>query len=346
MTTSSMDPCCLAMFTQQEIEGDEALLRLMQSRFEDAGLGAEFYPGDVEHLARLLEYQPQGLPCTAHLPRHINILSPEGREAIMAFARVGANRIYGMVAHDQPAFADNLDHAVDAFGQINGELARIDDCPYLFVEYAVGLSPAVFSRVFELSRDLRYVLPCVDVGHVGIRVCQLVHANRTDGAEICALSPTTEGFPEMLQAVQHDVAEALPAVLALIGRLGAMRRPLHLHLHDGHPLSTLSPYGVCDHLSFDQEIRLPFAWGGRKLMQGMFGLAGLRAIVAKAMSLIPPEHMSFMLEIHPQAGRLPLGAAVDRFAHWADVSNAERMAFWQDVLRRNALFLRDAIASA
>src|SRR5262249_22445053 len=106
--------------------------------------------------------------------------------------------------------------------------------------------------------------------------------------------------------------------------------------------STLSRYGVSDHLSFLQQIRLPFAYQGRQVVGGMYGPAGLRAIVQAALDGLPADRLSFMLEGHPQEGRSSLGPHAGLFGHWKDRTNSERMNYWLDQLLLNAMLVREA----
>ena len=76
---------------------------------------------------------------------------------------------------------------------------------------------------------------------------------------------------------------AVPVVLDVIEGIGAIGKPLHFHLHDGHPSSTFSEYGVCDHLSFFQEIPIPFAHRGAHALPTIFGPLGLLRVVSAAM---------------------------------------------------------------
>ncbi len=46
-----------------------------------------------------------------------------------------------------------------------------------------------------------------------------------------------------------------------------------------------------------------------------------------------------MLEIHQAEGRRPLDDAADLFAHWTDLTNAERTNHWLAVLAENARLL-------
>jgi hypothetical protein len=118
---------------------------------------------------------------------------------------------------------------------------------------------------------------------------------------------------------------------------------MHFHLHDGHPLSTFSPYGVSDHLSFLAEIPLRDPYHGRSSLPLMFGPAGLRRIVSAAIRSLARERVSCTLEIHPDFGRLPLGDAAPLFRHWTDTTHAEQMNHWLEVLGRNHRLLTTSI---
>jgi phosphoglucan,water dikinase len=339
-------PKYLAIFSKQDIDGDDALYKLAQARFEEAGLGGEFYPETPDILQQQLIFSPRGLLCTAHLPRSLNLLQAEARERVAEFAARYARHLYGMVVHDHAQFAEQPKQAVEALRDLARRLARVPNAPLVFVEYASGLAPELFAQLFEETRDVEQVSACVDAAHVGIRVCQTTFAANFGPPDICSIKADSPALPEKIDAIQKTVATAMPAVLDLIQRLARLRKPLHFHLHDGHPLSSLSHYGVCDHLSFDQELRLPIAYQGRRLIGGMFGPGGLRQIVQTALAQLPANSLSFMLEVHPQEGRSPLGSWRSLFSHWRDTTNAERMNYWLDMLLRNAILLRDACASA
>jgi hypothetical protein len=64
--------------------------------------------------------------------------------------------------------------------------------------------------------------------------------------------------------------------------------------------------------------------------------------VKLAMSLLPPEMLSFTIEVHPQDGRKPLGVHGGLFSHWKDQTNAERMNYWIEMLLQNAMLVRDS----
>ena len=336
-------PALLAMLsTQPPIEGDEALLRLAQSRLGAAGLGGELYPGSPEHLQRLLNYRPHNLTCTAHLPRNINLLQATGRATLMKFVRLAEGKLYGLVLHDQLAFAEHPQETLDAFRETDRLLAEVTDSPWVFVEYAAGLEPDFYARLFDESRDLRKLSAAIDVGHVGIHVCRSAYRAENPGEDVCALRPDSPELPEKIEAVQRAVNTALPAVLKLISHLAKLDKPLHFHLHDGHPLSTFSRFGVSDHLSFLQQIHLPFPYQGNNLIKGIFGVSGLCDIIHTAITGIDADRLSFMLEMHPQEGRTSLGQYTPLFSHWQDTSHAERMNYWLDTLINNATLVQEA----
>ena len=122
-------------------------------------------------------------------------------------------------------------------------------------------------------------------------------------------------------------------------------KPVHFHLHDGHPLSAFSPFGVPDHLSFLAEIPLNFEHRGRLTTPHMFGPAGLAQIAGKAIEVIGRERVSFTLEIHPTNERLSLGDVSPMFTHWVDKTNAEKMNHWLSVLSENHRLLKSSLAA-
>ncbi len=334
-------PKLLAMLsTQPPIQGDDALLRLAQTRLSTAGLGGEFYPGSPEHLQRLLNYKPRDLACTAHLPRNINLLYKPGRAALLEYARAAKGELYGLVLHDRLEFAKRPKETLDAFLEMGRLLDDVTEAPLVFVEYAAGLEPDFYASLFDESRETQKLSAAIDVGHVGIYVCRSAYQAQNPGEDVCALRPDSPELPAKIDAVQDAVEKALPAVLNLIKHLAGLGKPLHFHLHDGHPLSTLSQFGVSDHLSFLQQIELPFPYAGCHLIKGMFGVSGLRDIIHPATASSAPP-VSFSLEMHPQEGRAPLGEHSQLFSHWQDQSNAERMNYWLDTLLNNATLVRE-----
>jgi hypothetical protein len=143
--------------------------------------------------------------------------------------------------------------------------------------------------------------------------------------------------------VEAACRSALPTVLRVVEILGSLGKPLHFHLHDGHPLSTFSSLGISDHLSFLAEIPLSFEYRGWRSVPLLYGPEGLKQIVTRAARTLGLERVSFTLEIHPTFERLPVGDAAPLFAHWVDKTNAEEMNHWLAVLSRNKTVLVEAL---
>jgi hypothetical protein len=338
----SPQPLLLGLFHRQ-IEGDHHLLELAQRRYSEAGLGAEFYPGQPGQLQESLEFRPLTEPrYTVHLPRHLHLLDPRGWTSITAFAGRGRSDAYGLIIHDHQELATKAADYLHAIERLNELLLKIQPSPYLFIEYAVGLDIDQYAAIFEAARQCERVSACIDISHVGIRQAQRAYAEQYPGQDVCELTPDSPELPARIRAVVSAAATALPVVLDLVRRLGELGKPLHFHLHDGHPLSTFSRYGVSDHLSFQQEIRLPFEYEGQTKVPLLFGPEGLQRIVATAKAALPGDKLSFMLEIHPQYDRLPLGPYLGLFKNWKELHHAEQMNAWLDLILANLVLLQEA----
>ena len=330
----------LAILNRQDIEGDEALLRLAQERFSEAGVGGEFYPGNPLHLQKLLPFRPRGLASTVHLPRSLDLVQPGTLERVMEFASCCAGQADGMILHDSRLYEEKPEEAFAAMALADERLGALPNAPMLFIEYAAGLSPDTFASIFENTKHLGRISACIDVSHVGIKLCQTAYARNYPGVDVCSLRSRMD-LQDSIDGIQAAAGEALQVVSGLIARLVKLGKPLHYHLHDGHPLSTLSKYGVADHLSFLQEIRIPVAYKGRRVLPGMFGIPGLFEIVRAATQ--GQAGASLMIEVHPQEGRSSLGAHAGLFSYWRDKTNAERMNYWIDSMLSNAVLIRHAL---
>ena len=261
----------------------------------------------------------------------------------MAMASRFAGRVHGLLLHDHPEFATNSQRFIQAARDLNGRLLGLSAPPLLFVEYAAGLQPDVFVAFFDAIRDLRYVSATVDTGHVGIwQACQSF-ARTHAGQDICSLKTQPAELAGLMDDVQEAVRSALPTVLSIIKSLGQFCKPVHFHLHDGHPLSTFSPFGVSDHLSFLAEIPLKFEYQGRRSITSMYGPEGLREIACTAVGAIGTDKVSFTLEIHPMFEQSPLGDAEPIFGHWKDKTNAGKMNHWMAMLSRNAQIVKECV---
>jgi hypothetical protein len=339
-------PAIHAIFLRQ-IEGDETLLRLAQERFHAAGLGPEFYPNSPGELLADLKYhprQPSG-SATVHLPRHLRVLDSAPHDQILEFAAACEPGILGMVLHDQPEVAGQLDDYVQAVFALDRRLRKQGPGPMLFIEYACGLEIHQFIRLFEAVVDCPRIGACIDISHIGIRECQRAFARLHPGVDVCRLKPKSPELPALVDDVQAACQAALPAVLKAVEEIGALAKPLHFHLHDSHPCSPFSVHGVSDHLTFGREIPIPFAYRGEYVLPPLYGPFGLRKILAAALRTRSAESLSFTLEIHAPvpAERSELRAYQHLFAHWGDRTNAERMNHWIDVLLRNFRLVQGAI---
>ena len=336
----------LGLFDKR-IEGDDCLLELARLRFQQAGLGAEMHPNTPEQLEWTLRFCPSPhAPVVVHLARDLNLADTSSRQRILEFASRFAGRVHGLVLHDHPDLAARPEDFVRAAWELEARLVTIERSPMVFVEFAAGLEPRAFASFFASIRELTRVSACIDIGHVGIWQARQAYRQLHPGEDICTLKHQPARLPQVMADVEQAVSSALPVVLDLIESLGALGKPVHFHLHDGHPLSTFSPFGVSDHLSFLTEIPLGFEHRGRRSASLMFGPAGLRRIATRALQAIGAERLSFTLEIHPTNDRLPLGDAAPLFAHWRDKTNAETMNRWLAVIGENHRLLQAALTAA
>ena len=327
---------------EKRIEGDDTLLELARLRFQQAYIGAEIYAGTPEQFEALLKYRPlPELPVMLHLPRDINLNDVRSRGRILDFATRFAGRIHGMVLHDHPDMVSRSDEYFRAALEMEAWLEKVFGAPLLFIEYAAGLEPSAFAHFFESIRGLSRLSACVDVGHVGIWQARQAFAAHHPGQDVCALKSHSPELPRLMPEVDEAVRSALPRVLGLIEGLGALGKPVHFHLHDGHPLSTFSPFGVSDHLSFLSEIPLSFEYQGRCSAPLLYGPTGLEQIVERAIKTVGRARVSFTLEIHPSFERQHLDDAAPLFNHWSDKANAEKMNHWLSVIARNQKLLRE-----
>jgi len=341
---SSLPPGALTLsLFERRIEGDDCLMELARRRFLQAAMGAEMHAGTPGQLDGLMKFRPsEETPVVVHLPRDFLLTDSRSQGWILEIASRFAGRVRGLVIHDHADMVWHREDAVRAAREIDSRLANIDRCPMLFIEYAVGLEPDAFAGFFASIRDLARISACIDVGHVGIRQARAAYSEIHPGQDICALKSQDALPPQVMADMEAAVSAASASVFDLVERLGAPGKPVHFHLHDAHPLSTFSPFGVSDHLSFLGEIPLRFEYRGRRSVPLMFGPAGLGRIVAKAIAAI--GDVSFTLEIHPTADRLPLSDdAEPLFGHWRDKTNAEQMNHWLSVLARNHALLLESI---
>lgn len=339
-------PATLGLF-EKRIEGDDSLMELARLRFRKAGMGTEMYAASPEMLEWALRFRPvDHWPAMAHLSRGASLMDRSSHAAIEQFARHFAGQVFGLVIHDDFTLATDPGLYVRVAQEMNSRLQCIPNGPWLFIEYAVGVESAAFVKFFAAIRSLDRISACLDIGHLGIQAVRKAYAQKYPGHDICQLKSRPALLPPAMPDVAEAVADALPAVLQGVRQLGEIGKPVHFHLHDGHPLSTFSPFGIADHLSFLAEIPLPFEYRGRHSTGLMFGSGGLSQIVTQALNAFGKAPLSFTLEIHPTADRRPLGDAAELFSHWRDQANAEKMNAWLETLDVNHRLLRKTIHDA
>lgn len=332
--SSPDDPLVRGLF-QRRIAGDEALLGLAALRFRQAGMGVELYAETPQQLERLLRFAPptSALP-TVHLDRRIDVLTAGGRASIAGFQRRFAGRIAGVIIHDRANMAGRLEATAAALQDL-GTAPASSGLPTVFLESAGGLDVERFVRVAELIKNVELASVCLDVGHVGIRHAREEITRRLGSAGV----PGTydPDLVSVIEPVAESVASALSVVVSMIDALGEIDKPVHFHLHDGHPLTS----GLSDHRSFLTRVPIPFPFRGSSSLPQLYGPGGLASILAHARRM--KAQPSYTLEIHQVEGRLPLLDAQPMFAHWTDLTNAERMNYWLGVLAENQLLTRDLL---
>jgi len=326
----------------KKFEGDDALLRLASLRLRQDGLGAEFNVETPAELAHLYGFKPfEDAPVFAHLSRELNLLRKADRECILEFAAGFGDRIRGFIVHDQRESVQRFEAYVEALRVLAHRFEKERLTSRLFIEYASGLVPADYILLFQAVMENKHISACIDTGHVGLWQANDFFSSRRPGRKLFRLRPDSPDLPAFIEDIQAAVGSSLDTLLSLMEALAGIGKPVHFHLHDGHPLSASSPYGLSDHLSFLDRIPVPLVYDGKESLRLMYGPSGLSKIVSEAFRLFGRDDVSFTLEIHPTGGRLPLGDAAHLFRHWEDKTNAERMNHWLSVLCDNHVLLTE-----
>jgi hypothetical protein len=318
---------------QRRVRGDDAIFTLAQLRFAESGMAAELYADaaeQLEHELRFLPPQP-ALP-VVHLNRYLNLLHEDGRGVTEYFIRQFRGRLLGLVIHDQPEMEGRIPEVVSAMNRAT-KPERHMDSPTVFLEYAAGIEPERFVELAQQMIDIQGASVCIDIGHIGIRESRRRLAQIHPNLDIDTLRRDPGRAPELISDVQSAIRSARQVVLDMIRAIGKIGKPLHFHLHDGHPLIR----GLADHFSFLTRLPVPVNWDGRYSLEPMYGLNGLAQVLKAIAMNCPPDRVSITIEVHQAEGRLPLGNATELFAHWEDLTNAERMNYWLSVLADNHL---------
>ena len=328
---------------QRRFAGDDALLELVGLRFAQMGAAAELYADTPDELERTVRFVPphRYLP-TVHLNRGINLLSEQDRSRVAAFADRFAGRVGGLVVHDKAEMVAQTDHLVEVMRELEARLRERPGRPMVFLEYAAGSDPEWFIGLAERLLDAEQISCCIDIGHVGMRQASARFNRSHPGLSLGALSPGDGRLPDLVADVQDAVDGARRDVIDVIRSIGSLGKHVHFHLHDGHPLIP----GLKDHFTFLRRLPIPFSYQGRHSLSMMYGPGGLESVIWAATEACRPGGASFTLEIHQVEGRLPLADASRLFAHWRDLTNAERMNYWLSVLGENAILLSECLASS
>src|SRR5262249_25433279 len=156
----------------------------------------------------------------------------------------------GLVVHDQPETASRFDDYVAAVRDLDARLRELGPGPTVHIEYAAGVPTEAFVALFEAVRGRPRGSGCGDISHIGSRPVPRACDRLRPGEEVCHLKWHDPRLPGRVNDVQSACATALPVVCQAVAAIALLGKPLHFHLHDGHPSSTFSAYGVSDHLSF------------------------------------------------------------------------------------------------
>ncbi len=327
-------PQIMAIFNRM-IDGDDALFRLASARFAEGGIGAEIHPSSPETYIYNRSFLDDGVYCTAHLPRNIDLADLSAIDVLEGYSLLDPVLINGMVVHDSFMLSGSMPEVLPRLELLDENLSSV-----LFVEYAAGLGFETFYEIASSVAGMKNIGICIDVSHIAIQACRIEFSRSNQNVDICSLKPSDPSYAKYFEDIEAAVANARVFVFDYLERLCKLDLPLHFHLHDGHPSSTFSPYGVCDHLSFLHTIPIPFSHNGRTSVDCFYGVAGLEKICNIINANCDRTRTSLMLEIHPQPGTRALGKYSELFSHWNDLHNAEQMNYWLDILLDNAALLR------
>ena len=316
---------------QRHVSGDDAILRLAQlSRsLAYAELPYADTPEQLEYELGFLPPHP-ALP-VVHLNREVNPFHEDSQNLIEASLSADLRgRVPGPVIHDRAETASQIPEVVSVMHRVTAAGRNPGD-PIVFLEYAAGMEPESFVDLARQLAEVNNASVCIDIGHIGIRESRRRLKGIHPKLDLETLRRDGGRAPELIYDVRKAIRSALDVVLDMIRSIGSLGKPLHFHLHDGHPLTP----GLADHFSFLNRLPIPFAWEGRYSLELMYGLPDLTQVLATIARNCPFDRTSITLEIHQSEGRLPVGNAAALFAHWEDLTNAERMNYWLSVLTDN-----------
>ena len=216
---------------QQRLSGDDALLRLAERRFREAGMPAEVYAENPDQLEYLLGIVPEHdtLP-VVHLNRSADLLRQSGRDLVESFASRFAGRVAGLVVHDKAAMAERLPEVARTYACARHAFARPFCRPMIYLEYAAGLPVDLFATLGEQLADVERASLCIDIGHVAVEHAGAVRLSLPSGRGTGRISRSTDPrLPEVVGQVEAATESALQVVLELIRRICAIGKPVHFH---------------------------------------------------------------------------------------------------------------------
>ncbi len=240
------------------VSGDDAIFRLAQLRFAECDMAAELYADTPNQFERELRFLPPhpALP-VVHLNRQVNPLHEDGQSLVEAFIRQFRGRLLGLVIHDRAEMASHIPEVVSAMRRVTAA-GGASGGPIVFLEYAAGMEPEIF---VELARQLAGIddaSVCIDIGHIGIRESRRRLKDMHPALDLGTLRREGGCPPELMSDIQRATRSSLEVVLDMIRSLGSIGKPLHFHLHDGHPLLP----DLADHYSFLIRLPVPVAREG------------------------------------------------------------------------------------
>ena len=320
------------------IKGDEALLHLGHDRYEIAGIGAELHPASPEHLSQILKFAPAGRTSTVHLPYSV-VLDHDDTDTICDFVFAGGSKISGFVLHDSMSYRDDISSGIEYIKRLSSKLEGKTDA-FVCVEFAVGLPFEVYFDLIMQIKDLPNIGACIDIGHIGINATVADFYRTHPSIYVRDLKPDPGMSLETFYKIEQSTLAGRNCAFKYIEQICKSGAYVHFHLHDGHPMSTFSPYGVCDHLPFFMEI--PTLLPEIGAIGGMYGVSGLRHILELAITNIPQQRRTFTLEVHPQPGaKKVLREHMKYFANWSDMTNAYAMNYWMELVIQNSIIFKD-----
>jgi GH15 family glucan-1,4-alpha-glucosidase len=82
--------------------------------------------------------------------------------------------------------------------------------------------------------------------------------------DVCMLQLRDPALPDLIEEVQKAVRSATGIVIQVVEAISRHEKPIHFHLHDGHPIAAVNPLGISDHLAFSEKIPIPFHYKGKR----------------------------------------------------------------------------------